>query len=185
MSFSNQDLTALASSLSTSLGVSLAAILMINGIVNFDLLQRTMTIGLSGSSLLASTLSAQSTQTPTAPLPTQAPPGLNGQPTPGLMESLLSSPISFMMIAFALLYLMVIRPQQRAAKAQQQELADSLKNLKKNDRVVTIGGVHAIVVNASADSPTVTLRVDESNNTTMTFSREAIAKVVLPKPKET
>lgn len=102
----------------------------------------------------------------------------------GLLEFLFGNPLGFMMIALALFFLMVIRPQQKAAKAQQQQLADSLKNLKKNDRVVTIGGIHAVVVNAGQDSETVTLRIDENSNATLTVGREAIARVVQPKPKE-
>ena len=40
-----------------------------------------------------------------------------------------------------------------------------LENLKKNDRVVTIGGIFGVVVNVQKGSEDVTVRVDESRDT--------------------
>ncbi len=34
--------------------------------------------------------------------------------------------------------------------------------LKKNDRIITIGGIHGTVVAAPADSNVVTIRIDEN-----------------------
>lgn len=108
-----------------------------------------------------------------------------GQAKPsGPLEYVLGNPLIFMMLAMALFYLMVIRPQQKAARQQQDTLAEALKNLKKNDRVITTAGIHASVANVQADAGTVTLKIDESTNATLTVSREAIAKVVTPKAKE-
>ena len=41
------------------------------------------------------------------------------------------------------MYFLLIRPQSK----QQKELAQLQKNLKKNDQVVTFGGIHGTVVN--------------------------------------
>ena len=65
-------------------------------------------------------------------------------------------------------YFVLLRPQQRERKKQDQ----MLKALKKNDRVVTIGGVVGTIVNIEPDSKVVTLRVDD--NTRIVFLRSAI-----------
>ncbi len=51
-----------------------------------------------------------------------------------------------------------------------------LSELSKNDRVVTVGGVHGIV--KSLSDKEVVLIVDDSNKTKMTFSREAISRIM-------
>jgi len=57
---------------------------------------------------------------------------------------------------FGVIYFMMIRPQQR----QQRELGKMQQNLKKNDEVVTAGGMHGTVVNVKES--VVTLRVDDN-----------------------
>lgn len=68
-------------------------------------------------------------------------------------------------------YFLLIRPQSKEKKRR----AEMLSAVKKNDRVVTIGGIHGTVVNVKDDE--ITLKVDESNNTKITFSRSAIQQV--------
>jgi preprotein translocase subunit YajC len=58
-----------------------------------------------------------------------------------------------------------------------------IKNLKKNDRVVTIGGIFGSVVNISTDGKEVTLKVDDS--TRIRFRRTAIADVLGDEAAET
>jgi preprotein translocase subunit YajC len=53
-----------------------------------------------------------------------------------------------------------------------------LKNLKKNDRVVTAGGILGLVVNAAKDSDEVVVRVDENNNTRIHVLRSSIVRVL-------
>ena len=48
--------------------------------------------------------------------------------------------------------------------------------MKKHDRVRTIGGVIGAIVEVKSD--TVVLKVDESSNTRMTFSRDAVQQVL-------
>ena len=67
-------------------------------------------------------------------------------------------------------YFLLVRPQKR-----EREKQDSvLKALKKNDRVVTIGGIVGTIVNIEPDGDVVTLRVDD--NTRMVFLRSAIQR---------
>lgn len=70
---------------------------------------------------------------------------------------------------FLIFYVIVFRPQSKERKAHQE----MLKNLKKNDEVVTSGGLIGTVVNTKPDS--VTLRVDD--NVRVDVERAAIAKL--------
>ena len=91
---------------------------------------------------------------------------------PGL-TSLLGPLFPFLMIA-VLFYLLMIRPERRKRAA----LTAMLENLKKNDRVVTIGGIYGTVVNAQKDLDEVTIKVDENTNTKLRMQRAAIARVI-------
>lgn len=73
-----------------------------------------------------------------------------------------------------LFWMLLIRPESR----KNAELAKLRDNLKKNDRVLTIGGIYGTVVNVQKDSPDVTIRVDEGNNTRIRILRSAISQVV-------
>ncbi|MCH7728426.1 MAG: preprotein translocase subunit YajC [Planctomycetes bacterium] len=83
-----------------------------------------------------------------------------------------------MMIPFLLIgvlfYFMMIRPQRR----QQKGLKDLLANLKKNDKVVTIGGIVGTVVIVEKDRPYVTLRVDEKSDTKIRLLRSSISRIL-------
>lgn len=68
-------------------------------------------------------------------------------------------------------YVMFIRPQSRE-RAQRQEM---LNVLKKNDAVVTIGGILGTVSHISEDGKEVTLRIDD--NARLRVRREAISEV--------
>jgi preprotein translocase subunit YajC len=73
-----------------------------------------------------------------------------------------------------LFYFMLIRPERR----KRAEMTDLLSTLKKNDRIVTIGGIYGVVVNVQKESEDVTIRVDDSNNTRLRVLRSAISRVV-------
>ncbi len=89
------------------------------------------------------------------------------------LPQLLANVFPFLMIA-VLFYLLMIRPERR----KRAELAGMLQNLKKNDRVVTIGGIYGTVVMTSKDSDEVTIKVDENTNTKLRLQRSAIARVL-------
>lgn len=104
---------------------------------------------------------------------------------PGSLTEVLLSPFNFMLMIFVLFFLIVLWPQQRQMRAQQRILAEALANLKKNDRVVTSGGIHGAVVQTSPESGTVTIRIDEATGSKMTVSRDAIARVITAETKTT
>jgi preprotein translocase subunit YajC len=85
-------------------------------------------------------------------------------------------PLIFMLLI--VFYLMVLRPQKKEQKKRQ----DLLNNLKKNDRVVTIGGIYGTVMNAKRESDEVILKVDETNDTKIRVIYSAIARVIADEP---
>ncbi|MFL1695326.1 preprotein translocase subunit YajC [Weissella kandleri] len=79
-------------------------------------------------------------------------------------------------IAFlALMYFMMVRPQQKAAKKHQE----MLQQLQPGTEVVTIGGLHGVIDHA--DEKTITLDAD---GVLLTFERAAIKNVVTPAAPE-
>jgi preprotein translocase subunit YajC len=102
------------------------------------------------------TLIAQSTQ-----------PG--GQPAQGDSFMRFFFPL---LLALGLFYLLMFRGQRK----ERQKHADMLKNLKRNDRVQTLGGVLGTVVEVRDQE--VILKVDESSNVKMRFNRAAIKEVL-------
>lgn len=73
-----------------------------------------------------------------------------------------------------LFYFLLIRPQ----RAEQQKRQAMLDMVKKNDRVVTIGGIYGVVANVQRDEDEITLKVDESNNTRLRVTVAAVARVI-------
>lgn len=70
------------------------------------------------------------------------------------------------------LYFVMDSPQRR----ERSKRDAMMKNLKKDDRVVTIGGILGSVANISQDGKEVTLKVDDG--TRIRFRRTAIAEVL-------
>ncbi|HOQ32359.1 MAG TPA: preprotein translocase subunit YajC [Candidatus Hydrogenedens sp.] len=76
-----------------------------------------------------------------------------------------------MILAFiAIMYFLMIRPQQKREK----ERREMLNSLAKGDKVVTTGGMYGTVVDLSEEK--VTLRVDDKVE--IDFIRGAVAQIV-------
>ncbi|GAA6116392.1 preprotein translocase subunit YajC [Apilactobacillus kunkeei] len=75
-----------------------------------------------------------------------------------------------LIVLFAIMYFLVIRPQ----KKQQKKHAETLKQLQKGDHVTTIGRLHGIVDDINEEEKTVTLDCD---GIYLVFDLNAIAKV--------
>ena len=58
-----------------------------------------------------------------------------------------------------------------------------LEAIKKNDRVVTIGGIYGVVTNVLREEDRVTLRIDEANNTKIDVTFNAIGRVLGEEPE--
>ena len=50
--------------------------------------------------------------------------------------------LPLMIIMFAVMYFLIIRPQKQKEKKRQEMIS----NVRKQDRIVTAGGVHGVVV---------------------------------------
>ncbi|EAH5484276.1 preprotein translocase subunit YajC [Campylobacter coli] len=76
-----------------------------------------------------------------------------------------------LVVLFAIFYFLVIRPQQKQAKAHKQ----MLESLQKGDKIITNGGLICEVVKPEDDFIKVKLNED---NVTVKISREFIAKKI-------
>ena len=94
-------------------------------------------------------------------------------PLAGISQLLLP----FVAIGF-LFYFLLYRPQ----KAEQKRRLEMLQGVKKNDRVLTTGGIYGVVTNVQRDDDEVTIKVDESTNTKLRVSMGAIGKIISNEP---
>ncbi|MCD6080975.1 MAG: preprotein translocase subunit YajC [Candidatus Omnitrophica bacterium 4484_49] len=85
------------------------------------------------------------------------------QPQPNPLAAFLP-----LIIIFGVFYFLLIRPQQKKQK-EHQKMLDSLK---RNDRVVTIGGIHGVIQDIKKD--TVVLKIDDE--TKVMVDKSAIAR---------
>jgi preprotein translocase subunit YajC len=86
----------------------------------------------------------------------------------GGIGSLVSSFVPFILI-IGIFYLLIIRPQNKKQKEAQKMLA----NLKKGDRIITVGGIHGTIQSVKESS--VIVKVDDY--TKIEFSRSSISTV--------
>lgn len=73
-----------------------------------------------------------------------------------------------------LYYFLIIRPQQSQAK-QRRAAIDAIR---KNDRVVTIGGIFGTVVSVDTDGDRVTIRVDDDKGVKMVFRKASVERIL-------
>ena len=92
---------------------------------------------------------------------------------PGWLE-LVQGPWLLFGLCFLILYVFMIRSK----KNTENQRKSMLDQLKKGDRIQTIGGILGTVVEARDDE--VVLKVDESSNTKIRFARSAIHRVLEP-----
>ena len=80
--------------------------------------------------------------------------------------------VPFLMM-FLIFYVLVFRPQSKTRKEHEQ----MVKHLKKNDEVVTSGGLFGTIVNVKPEA--ITLRIDD--NVRVEVEPSAIVRLVKPK----
>ncbi len=90
----------------------------------------------------------------------------------------LTSFIIMMVVLFGIMWLLMIRPQRKRDR-QRREM---LERVTKNDKVVTVGGIHGSVRWVKGDE--VMLLVDESNNTKLRMSLSAISRILSEEKEE-
>jgi preprotein translocase subunit YajC len=82
-------------------------------------------------------------------------------------------------VLIALVLWQLLDPTRRRDQAKRDLM---LKNMKKNDRVATIGGILGTVADISADGKEVTVKV--ADNTRVRFRRSAISEVLAEETSE-
>ena len=76
-----------------------------------------------------------------------------------------------LVLIFVVFYFFMIRPQQKKQKDREK----LLDNIKRGDKVVTIGGIHGTVAGIEPEKKTVLVQV--ADNLKIKFERSAIANI--------
>ncbi|MBP9854722.1 MAG: preprotein translocase subunit YajC [Candidatus Omnitrophica bacterium] len=82
----------------------------------------------------------------------------------------LTTPLIPYIAIFFIFYFLMIKPQ----KDKQKQMKNMIDNLKKNDRVVTVAGIHGTI--ALIKEKTVIVRVDD--NVKLEMDKESITGVI-------
>jgi preprotein translocase subunit YajC len=98
----------------------------------------------------------------------QPPKGGEGGPDAGPSPWLNVLPL---VVIFAIMWILLIRPQRRQQKQRDQMIA----NIKKNDHVLTSGGIFGIVDQVKDDR--VILKIDEKHDVRVRVAKTAITGV--------
>lgn len=75
-------------------------------------------------------------------------------------------------LMFVVMYFLILRPQ----KKKERERKALLSRIKKNDRVVTAGGVHGVITSVRENE--IILRVDDAKDVKIKVDRSAIVTVL-------
>jgi preprotein translocase subunit YajC len=73
-----------------------------------------------------------------------------------------------------LFYFMIIRPQQ----LQERKRRAMIDALKKNDKVLTSGGIYGTVISVDSAQDRVVLRVDDEKGVKLSFTKASVARVL-------
>ncbi|MBM3248321.1 MAG: preprotein translocase subunit YajC [Candidatus Omnitrophica bacterium] len=84
-----------------------------------------------------------------------------------------------LILIFVVFYFLIFRPQ----KQKQSDHQKMVTNLKKNDEIVTVGGIHGTIVNVK-DS-TFVVRIDENVKIEVEKSSVSVLKKASPTQPET
>ena len=86
--------------------------------------------------------------------------------------------LPLMVIMFAVMYFLIIRPQKQKEKKRQEMIS----NVRKQDRIVTAGGVHGVVVSAKENE--VIVRVDDAKDVKLKVDKSALTSVSAPRGEQ-
>jgi preprotein translocase subunit YajC len=75
--------------------------------------------------------------------------------------------IVFLVLIFAMFYFLMIRPQRKRQKEHQQ----LMEELRRGDRVVTVGGIYGVIESVSEDSVVIKLE----SGATMRVAKGSVA----------
>lgn len=84
------------------------------------------------------------------------------------------SSIIFMIAMFAILYFLMIRPQQKKQKEAQQ----MQESLQVNDKVLTSAGIYGRIVSLKPDKGIVVVEIDDTNKVRVDFQKNSVIAVL-------
>ncbi|MGI6197540.1 MAG: preprotein translocase subunit YajC [Candidatus Cloacimonadaceae bacterium] len=102
-------------------------------------------------------------------------------PAAGQQQTGCGSMLIMMIGMFAILYFLMIRPQQK----RQKELQKMLDALQVNDKVITTSGIYGRIVSIKPDKNIVVIEIDDTNKVRVDFQRSAVATVITTEKSET
>ncbi len=86
--------------------------------------------------------------------------------------------LPLLIIMFAIMYFLIIRPQ----KTKEKKRLEMISNVRKQDKIVTVGGVHGVVV--SVRDSEVIVRVDDTKDVKLKIDKSAITSVTAPRDEK-
>ena len=95
-----------------------------------------------------------------------------GQPAAGGGQGNMLTSLLPLVIIFGIFYFLLIRPQQKQQKKQRQMLSE----IKRDDRIVTKGGVHGIVRGVTEK----VLQIEITDNVKIKINRDAVSYIDTP-----
>jgi preprotein translocase subunit YajC len=117
----------------------------------------------------------QAVQSATSPV---AAPTTQGKPAPGFAETL-ANPMFPLILGIIVLYFFMYRSKRN----QDRQLKEKLDQVKRGDEVMMAGGILGKVVDVRDGR--VQVKVDETSNTKIWFTRDAIRRVLTEDKAET
>jgi preprotein translocase subunit YajC len=88
--------------------------------------------------------------------------------------------LTFILPLMVVYWFLFAAPQRR----QEQQRRATIAALKKNDRVLTVGGIYGVVTNVHREADEVTIKVDEATNTKLRVTLGSIARVLAEGPSD-
>jgi len=86
--------------------------------------------------------------------------------------------LPLLIIMFAIMYFLIIRPQ----KQKEKKRLELISNVRKQDKIVTTGGVHGVVVSVKENE--VVVRVDDAKDVKLRIDKSAITTVSAPRDEK-
>ncbi len=86
--------------------------------------------------------------------------------------------LPLMIIMFAVMYFHIIRPQ----KQKEKKRLEMISNVRKQDRVVTAGGVHGVVTSVKENE--IIVRIDDAKDVKIRIEKSAVTSVSVPKGEQ-
>ncbi len=93
-------------------------------------------------------------------------------------KSPMMSFLPLLIIMFAVMYFLIIRPQ----KTKEKKRLEMISNVRKQDRIVTTGGVHGVVTSVKENE--VLIRVDDAKDVKLKIDKSAITSVTAPRDEK-